>query len=107
LISAELYFVVEEVSELNSVMMVVRGWCCCHGWWGWGLALVTLGKEPKSVNLLDEVGHAGPSSKPKPNHQNPHHNECIEHIHCSPAWHEDRRLLSSILQNKKQIVSHN
>jgi len=88
-------------------MTVLRGWCCCHCWWRWRLALVALGKEPKIVNLLDEVGHAGPSSKPKPNHQNPHHNKCIEHIHCSPAWHKERRLLCSILQNKNQFHSHN
>lgn len=29
-------------------------------------ALVTFGEEAESVNLPDEVGHAGPSAKPEP-----------------------------------------
>lgn len=50
------------------------------------LALVALGEESERVNLPNEVGHAGPTTKPKPDHKNPNHNEGIEHIHCSPAW---------------------
>ena len=82
-------------------MMSMRGWCC-HNFWCWWRALVAFGKKPKCVNLPYEVGHAGPSSKPKSNYKNPYHNECIEDIHCSPAWHEERRLLCSILQNLKE-----
>lgn len=32
------------------------------------LALIALGEESKCVNLPDEVGHAGPTTEPKPNH---------------------------------------
>lgn len=70
-----------------------------------GLALVALGEKPKSVNLPDKVGDAGPSSKPKPNHKDPYHNEGIEDIHCRPAWHEERRLLCSILRNKSNTLN--
>ncbi|KAK2414624.1 auxin transporter protein [Trifolium repens] len=79
------------------MMKGMRRWCCNHNWW-W-LALVALSKKPKCVNLSNEVGHTSPSTKPKPNHQYPYHNECIENIHCCPAWHEERRFFSSILQN--------
>ena len=90
-------------SALCSAMMGTWGWCC-HSvwWWHWGLALVALGKEPKCVNLPHKVGHAGPSSKPKPNHKNPQHNECIQDIHCSPAWHEERGLLCGILHTMRK-----
>lgn len=86
-----------------ALMMSMRGWCC-HNFWCWWRALVAFGKKPKCVNLPYEVGHAGPSSKPKSNYKNPYHNECIEDIHCSPAWHEERRLLCSILQNEKNKI---
>ena len=40
----------------------------CSYWWCWRFALIALGKEPKCVNLLDKVGHAGPATEPKSNH---------------------------------------
>ena len=41
----------------------------------WGTALIALGKEAKSINLFDEVGHASPPTKAKADYQDPYHYE--------------------------------
>ena len=90
--------------KTKRVALVTR-WRCRRGqgWERMGLALVALGKEPKCVDLLDEVGHASPPTEPKSDHQNPHHYKCIHHIHSSPAWHKRWQLLRSILTNNMSI----
>lgn len=86
---------------LSSVMLGgSRGGC-----WRWRFALITLSKKPKRVDLLDKVGHTGPATEPKTNHQNPHCYKCIKCIHCSPAWHKKWRFLCGILQKKIYIWS--
>lgn len=65
--------------------------------WGSDRALIALGKESKSVNLPDEIGHASPSSKSKANYQHPYHYKCVYHIHGCPAREEKWKLLSRIL----------
>ena len=62
-----------------------------------GLALVALGEEPERVDLLDEVGHASPTSESESDNEHPNYYECIHHIHGSPAWHEKGQLLCCIL----------
>lgn len=62
----------------STMIRGMKGWC-------WGLALVAFCKMPKCVNLCYEVGHAGPSSKPKSNHKNPYHDECIQDIYSCPT----------------------
>lgn len=59
--------------------------------------LVALGEEPKCVNLMYEINHAGPTTKSKPNYHNPHY---YYHIYCKgshPSSYELWRLLHSIL----------
>lgn len=53
-------------------LLVMWGWCY---YWFWRLALIALCKQPKCVNLSHKVGHAGPSTEPKPDYQNPHNYE--------------------------------
>lgn len=69
------------------------------GWWG--LALVALGKEPKSIDLFDEVVHASPPSKAEANYEDPDDYKCIYHIHSWPAWEEEWGLLCCILHLRK------
>lgn len=85
----------------------MRRRCSLRWWQPRRLALVAFGKEAKSVNLPDEIGHTSPSSEPKSNHKYPYHNEGIYDIHCSPAWHEEGRLLCSILKNTHQFKQTN
>lgn len=85
----------------QSVFLVVHGGLRCQMWW---LAcrrftLVTFCKQSKCINLFDEIAHTGPSTKPKPNNQNPAHNKNVNNIHDSPAWHEGWWLFCCILQN--------
>jgi hypothetical protein len=68
---------------------------CAYGSFGW--ALIALGKEAESVNLLDEVVHARPPSKSEPDHQHPYHYKCVHYIHDRPAGKEEWRLLRRIL----------
>jgi hypothetical protein len=68
---------------------------CAYRGFGW--ALVALGKEAEGVNLLDEVVHASPPSKSKPDHQHPYHCECVHCIHGRPAAKEGWKLLRRIL----------
>lgn len=60
--------------------------------------LVALCKKAKCINLFDEIAHTGPSTKSKPNNQNPAHYKYVNGIHYTPAWHEGWWLLCSILQ---------
>lgn len=83
--------------EKNSMM----GRCWTLGW-----TLVALSKKPKSVNLLDEVDHASPPSKSKPNDQNPDHYKTIHHIHGCPAREEYWKFFCSILQPKDTFSCH-
>lgn len=71
--------------------------------WRWGLALVALGEEAKGVDLLDEVGHAGPTSETKPNYEDPPDHERIQHVHPGPARQEEWWLLCRILQEFKTL----
>lgn len=68
--------------------------------WCWWFALIAFGKEPKGVNLFDEVCHAGPPSESKSNDKYPHHNKCVHHVHCGPAREEERRFLRCILHER-------
>lgn len=52
-------------------------------WWWW--ALVTLGEEPKSVNLVYKIDHTGPPTKPKTNHKHPNHHKDVDCIGTSPS----------------------
>ncbi|BAS94293.1 Os05g0447250, partial [Oryza sativa Japonica Group] len=61
-----------------------------------GWALVALGEEPERVDLLDEVGDAGPAAEAEPDHQHPRHHEHVHHEHPAPARQERRRLLRRI-----------
>lgn len=68
-----------------------RGWLCLR-------ALVALGEEPEGVDLVDEVGHAGPPADPEADHEHPPHHEGVHRVHRRPAWQEQGRLLGGILQ---------
>ena len=69
-------------------------------------ALVALGEEPERVDLLDEVGHAGPAAEAEADHQHPRHHERVQHEHPRPARQKRRRLLRCILLHRIQESDH-
>lgn len=48
-------------------------------------ALIALGEQAKCINLLYEIEHACPSTKPESHNQNPYHYKGIHGVHASPA----------------------
>lgn len=62
-----------------------------------GRALVAFGEKPKSIDLVDEVGDAGPSTEPEPDNQDPYYDEYVYRIRAYPPTHVLRRLLHCIL----------
>ena len=62
-----------------------------------GHALVAFGEEAKCINLMDEVGHTSPSTKAKPDNQDPYYYEYVDRICPHPSSHVFRRLLHRIL----------
>lgn len=71
--------------------------------WDSRWALIALGEEPESVDLVDEIVHASPPSKAKADYQHPNHYKCVHYKHESPVGEEERKLLSRILHS--QIVT--
>jgi hypothetical protein len=70
-------------------------------------ALVALGKESKCVNLLHEVGYAGPAAEPEADHQHPRHHEGVDHVGSSPPSGELGRPFHRVLhQFKSNIICH-
>jgi hypothetical protein len=67
------------------------------GYRGFGWALIALGKEAESVNLLDEVVNARPPSKSKADHQHRYHYKCVHYAHDHPSGKEEWRFLRRIL----------
>lgn len=77
-------------------------------WWWWG-ALVALGEEAKSVDLVDEVGHASPTPEPESHHQHPTHHKCVDRVRANPPPDKPRRWLHCVLHSatKDVLVSSN
>lgn len=73
---------------------------------GWvsGRALIALGKETKSVNLLDEVAHASPAPEAEADYQHPYHYKCVHCIHGCPAREEARWFLCRILHTQNHTT---
>lgn len=62
------------------------------------LTLITLCEEAECVHLSNKIGHASPSTEPETHNQDPDHDERVQGVHGGPAWQEEWRLLSGILQ---------
>lgn len=60
-------------------------------------ALVALGEEAEGVDLVDEVGHAGPAAEAEADHQHPRHHERVDHVRARPPPHQPRRRLHRVL----------
>ena len=60
-------------------------------------ALVALGEEAEGVDLLHEVGNAGPATEAEADHQHPRHHEGVDHVRARPPSGEPRRPLHRVL----------
>jgi len=60
-------------------------------------ALVALGEEAEGVDLLHEVGYAGPAAEAEADHQHPRHHERVDHVRARPTPHQPRRRLHRVL----------
>lgn len=63
-------------------------------------ALVAFGEKPKRIDLVNEVGDAGPSTEPEPDYQDPYYYKHVYGIRPDPPSHVFRRLLHRILSFK-------
>lgn len=61
-------------------------------------ALVALGEEAEGIDLVDEVGHAGPTAQPESHHQHPPDHEHVQQVGSDPTSGEPRRRLDGVLQ---------
>ena len=61
-------------------------------------ALVALGEEAEGVDLLHEVGNAGPATEAEADHQHPRHHEGVDHVRAGPPSGEPRWPLHRVLQ---------
>lgn len=93
-------------------MRVARIWCRGNGGhgkkrWGWGWwTLIALGEKAEGVDLVDEVGHAGPTPQPEPHHQHPPDHERVHHVSADPPSDEPRRPLHCALHCHTSIRNH-
>jgi hypothetical protein len=69
-------------------------------------ALVALGKEPKRVDLLHEVGYAGPAAEPEADDQHPRHHEGVDHVGSSPPSGELGRPFHRALHQFMSNICH-
>ena len=60
-------------------------------------ALVALGEEAEGVDLLHEVGNAGPATEAEADHQHPRHHERVDDVRPRPPPHQPRRRLHRVL----------
>lgn len=60
-------------------------------------ALVALGEEAEGVDLLHEVGYAGPAAEAEADNQHPRHHEGVDHVRARPPAGEPRRPLHGVL----------
>ncbi|GER55240.1 UDP-N-acetylmuramate--L-alanine ligase [Striga asiatica] len=73
--------------RMSEIVGQRRRWAGGIGHMRWQLrwALVAFSEKPKCVDLVDKIGHAGPSTKPKPNYQNPNNYKYVDHISPNPS----------------------
>jgi len=74
-----------------------------HRWQKRWRALVTLCEESKCVNLVYEVNHAGPPTKSKPYHQDPHHHKRVDDKGSDPSSNKLGRLFHRILHHTNHV----
>ena len=60
-------------------------------------ALIALGEKAESIDLLHEVGDAGPSPEPEAHHEHPRNHEGVDHIRPGPTTSKFRRPLHRVL----------
>uniref|UniRef100_A0A5K1AXQ6 Uncharacterized protein n=1 Tax=Nymphaea colorata TaxID=210225 RepID=A0A5K1AXQ6_9MAGN len=62
--------------------------------------LVALGEEAEGVDLVHEVGHAGPPAEAEPHDQHPPDDEGVDDEHADPPAGEPRRPLHGVLSGR-------
>lgn len=63
-------------------------------------ALVALGEEAEGVDLVHEVGHAGPPAEAEADDQHPPDDEGVDEEHAQPPADEPRRPLHRVLSGR-------